>query len=98
MSIAELGRRIESERRIEKERYKERAYFDYNLADLIGISISRLYSSTAAIPDISDIYPTLFSSKEKEELEQQKKNELSIIRFKQFAQAFNQKFNQEVGK
>ena len=98
MTIAELDRLIESKKRIQKREQQDKASFDYILADLIGRSIARLYSSSARMPEISAAYPTLFDSEEIQEKKQEKKNELSALRFKQFAQAYNKKFNKEVGK
>lgn len=99
MTLAELWRAIESKQRIQKRQEQEKASFDYILADLIGRSMSRIYSSTAKMPDISEAYPTLFDSVKIEEKKQERKDELSALRFKQFAQAFNKKFeDKEVGQ
>lgn len=98
MTIAELDRLIESKKRIQKREQQDKASFDYILADLIGRSMARLYSSSARMPEISAAYPTLFDSEEIQEKKQEKKNKLSALRFKQFAQAYNKKFNKEVGK
>ena len=98
MTIAELDRLIESKKRIQKREQQDKASFDYILADLIGRSIARLYSSSAHMPEISEAYPTLFDSEEIQEKKQEKKDELSALRFKQFAQSYNKKFNKEVGK
>lgn len=97
MTIIELNRAIESRERVKIAQQKEKAIFDYNLADLIGRSISRLYSATATMPDISTVYPTLFDSQEIKEQRQEKLNELSAIRFRQFAQSFNKQLK-EVAK
>lgn len=98
MTIAELIRVIESKKRVEKEKAKEKASFDYILADMIGRSISRIYSSAATFPTISEVYPTLFDSEEIEEKKQARKDELSALRFKQFANSFNKRIKKEVGK
>ena len=98
MTIAELIRAIESKKRIEKEKAKEQAAFNYILADLIGHSISRIYSSSATMPKLEEAYSALFDSAEIEEKQQEKKDELSVLRFKQFAQNFNKKFDKEEGK
>lgn len=98
MTIAELERLVESKQRIQKRKEQEKASFDYILADLIGRSVSRLYSSSAKMPDISEAYPTLFDSREIQEKKLQRTQELSALRFKQFAQAHNKKMSKEVGK
>ena len=94
MSLAELMRMIESYKRREKERLKEKAMFDYALANLIGKSVSRIYSSSNSFPEIYEAYPTLFESEEFEEQRQERLNELSALRFKQFANAFNARFKE----
>lgn len=92
MTIAELERAINSKKRVPKREAQERASFDYILADLVGRSISRIYNSTNNIPSISEVYPTLFDSKEYEEAKSVKQDELSALRFRQFAQSFNKRF------
>lgn len=98
MTIAELERATTSRARMEKRRAQETATYDYILADLIGKSVSRIYNSSNHMPDISEAYPTLFDSQEIEEKKQEQKAKLSALRFKQFAQSFNQNFNKEVAK
>ena len=97
MTLSELIRAIDSKKRVEIQKAKEKACYDYILADLIGRSIARVYSSSANLPHISEVYPSLFDNEEVEEQRQQKKDEMSAIRFKQFAQSFNKKF-EEVAK
>ena len=96
-TLAELTRLIESKKRIQKREYQERAHFDYTLADLVGRSIARIYSSSNKFPDIAEVYPTLFDAEEAQMKRQEKKDELSVLRFKQFTQSFNKRFK-EVGK
>lgn len=91
MTIGELERAIASKQRTEMLRAKERASYDYILADLIGRSISRIYSSSARMPEISEVYPNLFSTEEIEEKRQEQRDELSALRFKLFAEAYNNK-------
>lgn len=96
MTLAEIVRAIESKKRIQRLQQQEQATFDYALADLIGRSISRIYSSTNQMPKIADVYPSLFDSEEIEEQMQKKRDELSALRFKKFAQAYNK--NREASK
>lgn len=92
MTIAELERAISSKKRVQKREAQERASFDYILADLIGRSISRIYNSANNVPSISEVYPTLFDSKEVEDAKSVKQDELSALRFRQFAKSFNKRF------
>lgn len=89
MTLAEIERLIESKKRVIKEKAQERATYDYIQADLIGRSIARIYSSSNHLPEISEVYPTLFDTKEVEERKAAKKAELSALRFKQFANSYN---------
>jgi hypothetical protein len=98
MTLAELERAISSKKRIKKQQDQERAAFDYILADLIGRSVARIYSSSAKLPEITEVYTTLFDNQGYQEKKQEQLKELSALRFKQFAQAHNKKFNKEVGK
>lgn len=92
MTIAEIERAINSKRRVKKIEAQEKASFDYILADLIGKSVSRIYSSSNKIPKIDEVYPSLFNTEKIEEQRAVKKDELSALRFRQFANAHNKKF------
>ena len=94
MTIAELQRAIESRKRIQERALKERATFDYLLADMIGRSVARIYSSSAKMPNIAEVFPALFDREELEAQHQVKRDELSVLRFKQFTQSFNKKFEE----
>jgi hypothetical protein len=89
MTFAELTRAFESKARVTKIEEQKRATYDYILADLIGRSISRVYGSANKMPSISEAYPSLFNEAEEQEKIQKKKDELSALRFKMFADSFN---------
>lgn len=91
MTIAEVIRAVESYNRRFKQAERQRAAFDYLLADTIGKSVSRIYSSSATMPKINEIYPSLFNGAEIEAQEQARRDELSVLRFKQFAAAHNKR-------
>lgn len=95
MTLAELNRAFASKRRVMKQQAQERASYDYILADLIGRSIGRLYSSSTTLPEISAVYPTLFDSQEVAEKRAEKNAEVSALRFRQFANSFNKRFKKE---
>lgn len=89
MTIAELERAIESKKRVKRIQDQEKAAFDYALADMIGRGVARIYSSTAKMPELYEIYPNLFDSEDIQEQKQAQQDELSALRFKQFAQNYN---------
>lgn len=92
MTLAEVNRAAESKIRITKIEDKKKASFDYMLADLIGRSVSRIYSSAGKMPSLSEAYPSLFDKEEEQQTIQAKKAELTILRFKQFANSYNKRF------
>ncbi len=97
MTIGELERAIRSKQKAVKAKAQEQATYDYILAELIGRSVARIYNSSNKMPEIAEVYPNLFDAAEIEERKQAKKAELSALRFKQFANSYNQRFK-EVAK
>ena len=91
MTLAEITRAVDSYNRKKRREEQEKASYDYILADMIGRSVARLFNGNNRFPEIYTVYPTLFDNKEIQEREQQTRMEMSVIRFKQFAQAYNQK-------
>lgn len=94
MTLGELGRLIESKRRMEKLEQQSKASFDYILADTIGRSVARIYNSSNEFPPIYQVYPTLFDNEEIAQKQQEQKAELSALRFTQFANSFNARFKE----
>ena len=92
MTFGEVERAVASKQKLEKIQAKERASYDYILADLIGRSISRIYSSANKMPEIHEAYHTLFDAEEINQKKKEKINELSALRFKLFADAHNAKY------
>ena len=98
MTYAELNRAFKSYERRKRNEAQERASFDYILSALIGRNVARYFNSME-MPSIQEVYPNLFDNadaiQKKQEEIQEKKNELSALRFKQFANAFNKRFNSQ---
>lgn len=95
MTIGELERKTASCQRLELYRLKEKATFDYTLAMLVGRAFGA--SEENPFPDLYDVYPKLFEDdiQRREEEESARKAQLSAIRFMQFANSFNSKFDKE---
>ena len=91
MTIAEIQRFIEGA----TWRYKMNAQFDYQLADLIGVSVARLLSSNAKLPTLEEVYPTLFEKEEKP-IVKEDTTTISQNRFLAFAQAHNARMQKGV--
>lgn len=94
MTIAEITRAVESKQRVIRREQQEKASFDYVHAGLIGRYVARILDGKGDIPSIYEVYPEYFEdikAKQEEEL-QQKQDELSALRFRQFAQSYNKNF------
>lgn len=98
MTISEITRMAKSKQRTTITESRERAVFDYLLADLIGKSVSRIYSNSARMPELYEVYPSLFEQEDIEEKKQEQRDTLSALRFKQFAQSYNKRFKKEEAK
>lgn len=98
MTISEITRMAKSKQRTTITASKERAMFDYLLADLIGKSVSRIYSNSSRMPELYEVYPSLFEQEDIEEKKQEQRDTLSALRFKQFAQSYNKRFKKEEAK
>lgn len=98
MTISEITRMAKSKQRTTITASKERAMFDYLLADLIGKSVYRIYSNSAKMPELYEVYPSLFEQEDIEEKKQEQRDTLSALRFKQFAQSYNKRFKKEEAK
>lgn len=82
-------REIESKKRVINIKAQEEAINNYLLADLVGRSVARIYSSSNKMPSLYEVYPHLFHKEEIEQQQAEKKQELSVLRFKQFVTSFN---------
>lgn len=92
---------MESKLRVKRIEAQEKATFDYILADLIGVSVSRLISSSAKpYPPIEEVYGSLFSEMKTQKVEEKitKQDELSALRFKLFAKSYNDRHKEVAEK
>lgn len=67
MTYGEAVRSIKAKAKKEKDEYKQKLTSDYALANLIGVSVGRLLSKDAKMPDLYDCYPELFKEEAEEE-------------------------------
>lgn len=99
MTLAELYRALKSKARIAQAQAQERATFDYINARHLAQCIGAMFSKDAKLPELKEVYPSLFEPIEDTKAKQDnKKMELSSIRFKQFAQSFNARFKEVASK
>ena len=94
MTFAELDRVVASRRRTDKIKAKEQATHNYLLAMMIGRAFASSMDNKATFPEIHEIYPSLFNKEDQEIKKQEKSNQLSALRFKQFALSYNKRFKE----
>jgi hypothetical protein len=101
MTPAEIQRAVESKIRVLRVEAKDRATYDYLQAQTIVKGVSIVLGSKESFPRIEEVYPSLFTEvieAQQEKIRQQKEN-LSALRFRQFAQSYNKNFkDKEVRK
>ena len=59
-TFKQVQRYAESYNNREKAKMKEQAFFDYQLANMIGTSVARLFSNDVQYPSINEAYPGIF--------------------------------------
>lgn len=73
-------------------RKKEKAQFDYILADLIGVSAARMMSKEVKYPTLEEVFPELFKNsldKVREQQQAEIATQNSVNRFLEYAQKHN---------
>lgn len=93
MTMAEVQRELEAIQFRKEIPNKDKAYFDYMQAQLIAIGIGCSING-GEFPKIQEVYSSLFVVNE--EALQAEKDEISAIRFRQFAELHNKQLNSEV--
>lgn len=93
MTLAEIVRAMDSFERKRKRDLQSKAQFDYMLADLIGISVARMFDSNTKMPSIHQVYPSLFMKTEEEK--EQEQEDINVARFMAFASQHNKKFEEK---
>lgn len=96
MTLREIENYVKSRLRVRKIEAQEKATYDYIQATLIIKGVGIALGSKEDFPSVEQAYPGVFSDlveKKQDEL-QQKRDELSALRFKQFAQSYNKRFEE----
>ena len=99
MTVGEVDRAVKSKIRRDRLKSQEKASFDYILADLIIRGVARALGDKSEYPSIEKAYTGLFDDvieERKAKAEEQRMN-LSALRFKQFAQSYNNGFKKQGG-
>lgn len=99
MTFAEIERAVNSKVRVLKLQAREKATYDYILAQLIAKGVGRALGDKSDYPTMEEAYPGVFDEvvEERKAKAQEQRMNLSALRFKQFAQSYNNNLkNKEV--
>ena len=89
LTYSEIKATIDAHQANTKMHIREQASLHHRLADLIGISASRLMNDKAEFPSLEEAYPGLFSDAIEEPVQQDWR--LAKARLLQYAEANNKK-------
>ncbi len=94
MTLREIERAVVSKVRVRKLEAQERATYEYIQASLIIKGVGLALGSKEEFPTVEQAYPGIFDdlAQQKQDELKQKKDELSALRFKQFAQSYNKQW------
>lgn len=79
-------------------RLKQKAQFDYALANLIGISSARIMSTEVKFPTLYEAYPDYFEAELMKEAEEERAANETMNQFLEFANKHNAKKRKEGGE
>lgn len=90
-TLSQVTRYVESYNKLKDNQMQEKAYFDYQLANLIGMSVARLLSKGAKYPTFEKAYPFVNKDNDKETDEswEMEKQHLKLL---EWAEQMNKKF------
>lgn len=96
MTLGEVRRALKSKIKIQKLELKERATFDYIQARLITKGVAIAFGDKSAFPELEESYPGIFTDQEGDikAKQEEAKTQLSVLRFKQFANFHNKKYEE----
>ena len=99
MTPREVSRAMKAKHKVRRAMAQERATLDYIQANLITKGVSIAFGSKETIPPIEQVYVGLFDDVKEQQEEQikQRKTDLSALRFKMFAQSYNNNLKNKGG-
>lgn len=94
LTLNQVTRHVEAYSKRQENQLQEKAYFDYQLANLIGVSVSRLLDKDAKYPSFEKIYPFAKGSHEKE-VDKEWEMEVQRNKLREWAEQMNQKITKK---
>lgn len=93
-TLSEVTRYVNAHRKQQEYQMQEKAYFDYQLGNLIGLSVARLMSKEAKYPEFEKAYPFLNNSEPKE-VDEDWEMEVHHNKLLEWAEQMNRKYTEE---
>ena len=99
-TLTQVTRYVKAHNQKQMNKMQEQAYFDYQLANLIGMSVARLLSKDAKFPKFEDVYPFINNNQETNSVGEggmtieERQAELNRIRLMEWASQMNNKFKE----
>lgn len=93
-TLSEVTRYVNAHRKQQEYQMQEKAYFDYQLGNLIGLSVARLMSKDAKYPEFEKAYPFL-SNSEPKEVDEAWEMEVHHNKLLEWAEQLNRKYTEE---
>lgn len=94
-TLNQVLRYVKSYQEKQKRELEQQAYMDWQLANLIGLSVARLLSKDAKYPELEKAYPFIGQSSESKEVDEEWELELQRIKLAEWAEQMNKKFAKE---
>ncbi len=91
-TLAQVTRYVEAHNKQQANQLQEKAYFDYQLANLIGMSVARLLSKSAKYPEFSKAYPFINQDQSKE-VDEEWEMEVQRNKIREWAEQMNKKID-----
>lgn len=91
-TISHVTRYVNAYQKQQENQLQEKAFMDYQLANLIGLSVARLMSKSTKYPPFEKAYPFI-KVNDKKEVNQEWEMELQRIKLMEWAEQMNKKLN-----
>lgn len=92
-TLSEVTRYVNAHRKQQEYQLQEKAYFDYQLGNLIGLSVARLMSKDAKYPEFEKAYPFL-SNTEPKQVDEAWEMEVHHNKLLEWAEQLNRKYEE----
>lgn len=91
-TLSQVTRYVNAHNQQQENELQEKAYFDYQLANLIGMSVARLLSKDAKYPKFEKAYPFVNKETQSKEVDEEWEMEVHHHKLLEWAEQMNKKY------